>query len=76
MNVRDEDSVRAIALVVESDNADSESAQALELELDAAEAAGTEGGVIAIGEDGAGPAADGGEESSGSDGDGASEDGS
>ncbi len=52
MNVREDDSVRAIALIVESDNG--ENAEALELELDAAEAAGPEGGVIEIGEDGAG----------------------
>ncbi|MDO8184451.1 DNA gyrase subunit A [Conexibacter sp. JD483] len=60
MNVREEDSVRAIALIVESDNA--ESAEALELELDAAESAGVEGGVVAIGEDGASPAPDAGGE--------------
>ncbi|MDW5593246.1 DNA gyrase subunit A [Conexibacter stalactiti] len=53
MNVRDDDSVRAIALVVESDSG--ESAEALELELDAVEAAGVEGGVVALGEDGAVP---------------------
>ncbi|HST40579.1 MAG TPA: DNA gyrase subunit A [Conexibacter sp.] len=49
MNVREDDSVRAIALIVESDNA--ESAEALEQELDAVEAAGVEGGVVALGED-------------------------
>jgi DNA gyrase subunit A len=53
MNVRDDDSVRAIALVVESDSG--ESAEVLELELDAVEAAGVEGGVVALGEDGALP---------------------
>ena len=72
MNVREDDSVRAVALIVESDSA--ESAEALELELDAAEAAGTEGGVVEIGEDGAGPVAAGGEEAAGDDGDGAAED--
>ncbi len=72
MNVREDDSVRAVALIVESDSA--ESAEALELELDAAEAAGTEGGVVEIGEDGAGLVAAGGEEAAGDDGDGAAED--
>jgi DNA gyrase subunit A len=53
MNVREDDSVRAIALVVESDTA--EAAEALELELDAAEGvAGVAGdGIVAV--DGAGP---------------------
>lgn len=68
MNVREDDSVRAIALIVESDNG--ENAEALELELDAAEAAGTEGGVVAIGEDGTGPSAAADDEPSGADGDG------
>jgi DNA gyrase subunit A len=55
MNVREDDSVRAIALIVESDNA--EAAEVLEQELDAVEAAGVEGGVVELGEDGAGPVA-------------------
>lgn len=50
MNVREDDSVRAIALIVESDNA--EAAESLELELDGAAPPLEGGGVVAVDGDG------------------------
>ena len=55
MNVREDDSVRAIALVVESDTAEAD--EALELEL-GADGTGEGGGVVAVDGDGGAPAAE------------------
>ncbi|ADB48442.1 DNA gyrase subunit A [Conexibacter woesei] len=70
MNVREDDSVRAIALVVESDTAEADEALELELGADGVEG----GGVVAVDADGAGadggaPASDASDAPQGDDGD-------